>query len=761
MVLNRPFYNITGRRLYQRHFAIFKRRCLHPLFMMAAMVLAAIITACSTTKYVPDGKYLLDGFTIITDDKTVDTGLLQQYVRQTGNSKWFSLIKIPLATYSMSGTDSTKWINRTLKKIGEEPVFYDSVQAQLTCNDLRVAMQNMGYLQSTVSHDVLTRKKKARIFYLLHPGIPYYISDMKYDIQDENIRLLLTEDPESPLKIKEGTPFSVNSLEQERKNITSFLADRGYYRFHKEFIKYDVDTVQGNNQVVVRMHLLPFSFRGDSIPIVHKRYIVDKVDFQPADTGKIHVRKKVLLSNTMIEPGMFYNASDVKRTYNNFGRLQAVKYVNLRFTEVPDTNLLHSHVFYGVNKPSTISFQPEGTNTAGDLGAAASLTYENRNLFHGSENFSIKLRGAFEAITGLEGYQNDNYIEYGVDSKLSFPRFIMPFLNRDYRRSINAVSELSLSYNLQNRPEFHRRVFSTAWRYRWDETKRNLLYRFDLLDLNYIYMPWISGTFKQEYLDNSTTRNAILRYNYEDLFIMKTGFTITFSHKNHAVRANLETAGNLLSLASHVFDFKQNSGGQHTLFNIAFAQYVKGDFDYTKVFQFDAQNSLAFHAGLGLAYPYGNSRILPFEKRYFSGGANSVRGWNVRRLGPGSFKGNNGAIDFINQTGDMKLDLNLEYRTILFWKFYGAFFIDAGNIWTLREYDEQPGGQFKIDEFYKQIAAAYGFGVRLNFDYFILRFDMGMKAVDPVYESSREHFPVFHPNFDRDFCFHFAVGLPF
>jgi outer membrane protein assembly factor BamA len=509
------------------------------------------------------------------------------------------------------------------------------------------------------------------------------------------------------------------------------------------------------------MHLLPFSFRGDSIPIVHKRYIVDKVDFQPADTGKIHVRKKVLLSNTMIEPGMFYNASDVKRTYNNFGRLQAVKYVNLRFTEVPDTNLLHSHVFYGVNKPSTISFQPEGTNTAGDLGAAASLTYENRNLFHGSENFSIKLRGAFEAITGLEGYQNDNYIEYGVDSKLSFPRFIMPFLNRDYRRSINAVSELSLSYNLQNRPEFHRRVFSTAWRYRWDETKRNLLYRFDLLDLNYIYMPWISGTFKQEYLDNSTTRNAILRYNYEDLFIMKTGFTITFSHKNHAVRANLETAGNLLSLASHVFDFKQNSGGQHTLFNIAFAQYVKGDFDYTKVFQFDAQNSLAFHAGLGLAYPYGNSRILPFEKRYFSGGANSVRGWNVRRLGPGSFKGNNGAIDFINQTGDMKLDLNLEYRTILFWKFYGAFFIDAGNIWTLREYDEQPGGQFKIDEFYKQIAAAYGFGVRLNFDYFILRFDMGMKAVDPVYESSREHFPVFHPNFDRDFCFHFAVGLPF
>lgn len=728
---------------------------------MLVITLTALLTACSTTKYVPDGKFLLDGATIITDDNTLNTGVLQQYVRQTGNSKWFSLVKIPLATYSLSGSDSTKWINRTLKKIGEEPVFYDSLQAKRTCNDLRVAMQNMGYLQSTASHDVVIRKKKARIFYLLHPGIHYTIGAMNYDIQDENIHMLLTEDPQSPIHIAAGTPFSVNLLEQERKDITTFLADRGFYRFHKEYIRYDVDTIQGNNQVAVSMHLLPAGYSSDSLPIPHKRYIVEKVEYVPSDLTRTHVRNSVLQSNTMIEPGMFYKASDVKRTYNNFSRLQAIKYANLRFTEIPDTNTLHCQIFYGTTKPSTIAFQPEGTNTAGDLGAAASITYENRNLFHGSENFSVKLRGAFEAITGLEGYQNDNYIEYGADSKLSFPSFLMPFLNKDYRRNINAVSELSLSYNLQNRPEFHRRVFSTAWRYRWDEPERNLHYRFDLLDLNYIYMPWISTTFKQEYLDNSTTRNAILRYNYEDLFIMKTGFVLTYSHKNHAIRANIETAGNVLDLASHLFEFKQNSSGQHTLFNIAFAQYAKGDFDYTKAFQFDAQNSLVFHAGLGIAYPYGNSRILPFEKRYFSGGANSVRGWGVRRLGPGKFKGNNGAIDFINQTGDMKLDLNLEYRTILFWKFYGALFIDAGNIWTLRDYEEQPGGQFKFNEFYKQIAVAYGLGLRLNFDYFILRFDMGMKAVDPVYENSREHFPVAHPNLDRDFCFHFAVGLPF
>ena len=206
---------------------------------------------------------------------------------------------------------------------------------------------------------------------------------------------------------------------------------------------------------------------------------------------------------------------------------------------------------------------------------------------------------------------------------------------------------------------------------------------------------------------------------------------------------------------------KRNSLGQYTLFNIAFAQYVKGDFDYTHVFNIDRNNNVAFHFGLGIAYPYGNSSILPFEKRYFSGGANSVRGWSVRGLGPGSFKGTDGAIDFINQTGDLKLDLSLELRSFLFWKVYGAVFIDAGNIWTLRAYDEQPGGQFKFDEFYKQIAVAYGLGIRFNFDFFILRFDFGMKAVNPAYDSKEEHYPVFHPDFSRDFAFHFAVGLPF
>ena len=167
------------------------------------------------------------------------------------------------------------------------------------------------------------------------------------------------------------------------------------------------------------------------------------------------------------------------------------------------------------------------------------------------------------------------------------------------------------------------------------------------------------------------------------------------------------------------------------------------------------------HFALGIAYPYGNSTVLPFEKRYFSGGANSVRGWSVRSLGPGKYKEHDGRINFINQTGDMKLDLNAEYRSKLFWKFSGAAFIDAGNIWTLRAYDEQPGGQFRLKDFPSQLAVGYGLGLRLNFDYFILRFDLGMKAVNPAYEDDDRHFPILHPRFSRDYAFHFAVGMPF
>ena len=751
-----------------------------------------MLAGCSASKYVQEGEYILNKVEVKSDSAAYDAGALKQYVRQKEKPKLFSLFHNPFS---------------------KKPVVYDTLQAQLSCRDLLTAMQNQGFLhagvtlQTTIHGQEKTdstaengsenetgtngkenqatnqpanksRKKapKVDVTYLLHPGEPFRIGKVEYDIEDKNIQQIMQLDNPENQKIKPGMRFTVDALDAERKRIANRLLDDGYFRFNKDFIQFSADTIAGQKDIAVTLNLLKYKANSNAPETDHPRYEIRNISYQSNDSDRIHLRHRVLLNATALEEGKPYSTSALQRTYNNFARLQAVKYTNIRFSEVVDdkidstsigtsdstmNRLLDCHIQISTNKPSTISFQPEGTNTAGDLGAAASLTYTNRNLFRGSEQLSIQLRGAYEAITGLEGYQDQNYQEYSVEGKVVFPRFMAPFLSSSFRKRQTANSELSVSWDLQNRPEFHRRVFSTAWRYRWTEPRHHLAWRFDLLDLNYVYMPWISETFKRDYLDDVDNRNAILRYNYEDLFIMKMGFGLTYSDGVDAFRLNVESAGNLLSGFSKTLGFKINAQGQRTFLNIAYAQYAKLDFDYTHLIRFDDRNALALHADLGVAYPYGNSTVLPFEKRYFSGGANSVRGWGVRELGPGGYKGNDGRIDFINQTGDLKFDLNAEYRTSLFWKFEGALFVDAGNIWTLRNYADQPNGQFKIDKFYKQIAAAYGMGIRLNFDYFILRFDMGMKAINPAYESGDEHWAIIHPKLSRDFAFHFAVGLPF
>lgn len=729
---------------------------------IVVVAVAVLMTACSASKLVPEGMYMLDKVEIKTDNKALDVSMLEPYVRQKENSRWFSALKVPLGTYALAGADTTKWINRTLRKMGESPVVYDTLQAQLTCEDLSIAVGNMGYLNAKVNVEtILKGKNKLSLVYNVTTGKPFFVHSIRRDIQDDSIAAFLKRSGNYGSKLKEGRLFNVNELDDERKLITSLLMDNGYYHFNKDFITFSVDSARGSQLLDVTMHIHKYRASGSSPETIHPRYRIRNVNFSGGDSGNTRLRKNVLKENTWIEEGKYFSSRNLQRTYNSFGKLPAVKYTSVKFQEVPDTALLDCNIHVSTNKPNSISFQPEGTNTAGDWGAAVSVTYENRNVFKGAETFSIRLRGAFEAITGLEGYQNHDYEEYGVETGLSFPRFVAPFIPSSFRKNFSASSELAVSYNMQNRPEFHRRVFSSAWRYRWSNLRRTKSYKFDLIDLNYIYMPWISPTFKEEYLDNAGNRNAILRYNYEDLFIMKIGFGYSYAGDGQACRINVETAGNVLGGLSRVAGFSRNDDGQYTLFNIAYAQYVKADLDYTKVLKIGASDNLALHVGIGVAYPYGNSKVLPFEKRYFSGGANSVRGWSVRGLGPGKFKGVDGAIDFINQTGDLKLDLNAEYRMPLFWKIYGAAFVDAGNIWTLRRYEEQPGGEFKLGEFYKQIAVAYGIGLRLNFDYFMLRFDMGMKAINPAYDNNREHYAIVHPKFSRDSAFHFAVGLPF
>ena len=593
--------------------------------------------------------------------------------------------------------------------------------------------------------------------------------------------------------LKDGMSFSVNTLNKERERITAMLKDVGYYKFQKEYITFVADTAHHSTAINLTMKVAGFKETVQSTPTAHKQYRFGDIYFI-SDVGlrlddallatcdtlhmqnygllykdNLFMRPTVLANQTYMLPGELYSQSRADRTYNSFSQLSALRYTTLRMREnKKDDSLLDCYIMFERRKRRSVSFEVGGTNTAGDLGAACSLTFSDRNLFKGSEVLSLRLFGAYEAISGLSGYIKDSYFEYGSELGLRIPGGLISSIVPAEKRLLKSMTQFSLQFNSQERPEFERQILSASWSYLWSK-KHSTQHKVDLIDVSYIYVPWISDTFKREYLDSISNRNSILKYNYENLLITKLGYSFSYNSSAgnngyqpvaFSLRTNIESSGNLLNSVNTLLSSTKNSEGQYTFMNIAYAQYVKGDFDFTTRVNFDARNSLVLHTGIGVAYPYGNSTILPFEKRYFSGGANSMRGWTVRGLGPGSFKNKNRDIDFINQSGDMKLDVNVEFRSHLFWKIHSALFVDAGNIWTIRSYKEQPGGQFDINTFYQDIAFSYGMGLRFELDFFVFRLDAGMKAVNPAY-SGKDKYPLLNPRFSRDFALHFAVGYPF
>ncbi len=768
-------------------------RKLHALLTLTFLIL---LSACSATKYVPHDAYLLEKVKINSDSKEVDPADLRLYMRQNPNTKWFNLFKTQLYIYNLSGRDSTKWMNRFLRRIGDAPVLYSEREAIRTQEELTKAVQNMGYMSATVEKNLRTKGKKAYLSYSVHTGKPYTVRSINWDIRDEKIAELLKQDA-TKSKLHTGMLMNVAVLDLERDRITNYLSQNGYYRFTKDFITYTADSIKNSYQIDLTLHLHKRRSLDGNETLSHKQYRIGKVsfiaDFDLLNSAsvnginisdslhckgfpiyfndKLFLRPKILVDNNRIVQGKLYNSHDVQRTYENFGRLGALRYSNVRFAESEkDSTALSTYVLLTKNKLKSVIFEIDGTNTAGDLGAAAAVSFQHRNLFKGSETFQVKFRGAFEAISELQpGYRDNNYQEYGVEANLNIPRFLFPFLSSDYKKRLRATTEFSLQYNYQMRPEFTRTVASGTWSYKWLRKLRTQ-HKVDLLDVNYLYMPWISEKFTEDYLGDNA--NYIVEYNYKDRLIVNSSYNFIYNSgrmstnpferrslkSSYSIRFGVEAAGNLLYAYSKLTNRSRGEDGEYALFNIPYAQYLKGDFDFSQTLIIDERNALAYHVGVGLAYPYGNAKLIPFEKRYFSGGANSVRGWSVRDLGPGSFTGDG---NFMNQSGDIKIDASIEYRTKLFWKLQGAAFIDAGNIWTINSYENQPGGQFKFSKFYKEIAVAYGVGLRVDLDFFILRFDGGMKAINPQFEKGRNRYPIANPKFSRDFAFHFAIGYPF
>lgn len=777
--------------------AIKARNILTTLLLLA---LVPMLFSCASTKHVPDGQLLLDKVKINILDKENAKDLNKQeltnYLRQTENHKVLGGLKLQLAIYNISGKDSSNWFNKWIRRVGAPPVIYDSTLTTASENQLQRALTNKGYLKNQVSSEVKLnpKKKKAEVDYSITLNEPYRIRSITYDIPNDSLRdLILADTTDFPIKC--SSPLDHKKLDSERDLIVQRLRNNGYYAFNKNYITFVADTAAGSHEVDLTLSLSNKTQDLPHLPHIegHRQFYVrdvifvtsyDAVSMQNGVYGETvtyngitvlygddrYIAAEILDENCFIRPGSIYNASDVDRTYKALGRLGIIKYINIDMKAVGEIGgdlWVDAYILLNRDKSQTISFSLEGTNSEGDLGFGIGADYQHRNIFKGSEILNVKFKASYESLSGdLSGLINDNYSEYSGDVGITFPKFKMPFLRESFKRRIQASTEFMTSFNYQERPEYTRIIAGAGWKYIWSERNNQMRHTFNLIDVSYVYLP----KSKSNFLDSIT--NPLLRYSYENHLIMRMGYTFYKTNRRpttpfttvlqdniYTIRASAETAGNLLYGISHMIGQKREDDDSYKVFGTRYSQYVKLDGDFAVTHYINQRSSLAFHAGFGIAVPYGNSTVLPFEKRFYSGGANSVRGWGVRTLGPGSFDGKKAQNSFIYQCGDIRLDLNLEYRCKLFWVLELGAFIDCGNVWTIKEYENQPGGAFKIGKFFEQLALSYGLGLRMDFTYFLLRFDVGMKAHNPA--SGQEHWPLISPSLKRDAEIHFSVGYPF
>lgn len=774
------------------------------LRMLSVFVVCLLLVSCSSSKHVPQGSYLLDNVKIRVDslapgDERLDVNDMQAYLRQTPNHKMLWCIKFRLGFYNLSGKDSTNWWNRWMRKLGEPPVIYDPSLAKASAGQLKQYLANKGYFNANVEIDSTVNEKKRKIdlSYIVRPSERKIISDVGYEFPDSAVRSIVMADSAAFLA-SPGRPLDRDLLEAQRTLVTDALRNKGYYNFTKDCVTFVADTTEGSSVAALIMKVsMPKAVRQMPGEIYSKYYIRKVVVITDTETTDVdnlsrmqsadsvhynglqifygdsrYLRPSVIAENCFLVPGGIFVQKDVDRTYRAFSRLGILKFISITFRNaghVGDEGFLDAYILLTPGKSQTASVELEGTNSEGDLGVAVGLTYSHRNIGKGSETFTGKVRGSYESISGnLDGLLHNRYMEYSADLGLSMPEFKAP-ISRRIRRRIQASTEVNLSLNYQERPEYTRVISTAGWSYKWVDARKHNRHTFTPIDINYVYLPESTNDFINEIAPD----NPLLRYSYEDHFIMRLGWNWYHSNKRestpwqktmqrniYTVRVNAEIAGNLLFAISSIFAYRSNyREDPYRVFGIHYSQYFKMEADYGFLHRFDDRNALALHAGVGVGVPYGNSEMIPFEKRFYGGGANGVRGWDVRTLGPGSYPGKNSVSDFINQCGDIRLEMNAEYRAKLFWVIELGAFIDIGNIWTIRDYPNQPGGVFRFDKFYKQLAASYGLGLRLDFDYFLLRFDVGMKAHNPA--MGERPWPLISPRWHRDSSFHFSIGYPF
>lgn len=786
---------------------------------LITLMLSILMVSCSTTRYVPQGDYLLSKNRISISklgkqDKnnqlkspTSESGNLANYIIQRPNAKIFGM-NLRLGVYSASDTSKHDWWHRFfINKVGQPPVILDTTLLAKSASQMSIYMASKGYLRASVSTSVKTRKRKAVVTYSVNPGAPYTISSIDYAMADKFMAEILLPDTINSL-LKVGNIFDRSVLEAERTRITTMLNDMGFWGFGNNYISYTADSSLMEHKVALTLNLrqrvLSTDNRGQQTlgnhPIYRIQNITINSDYDPtwsAETNnnallhdtlnyngidllyksKIYIRPKILADAVRLAPNQLYDARTVKRTYNN---IRSLSYnPNILFsTTKADTLDEPIYVTLASGQGANVSTQEKGlscliqcapimrqslspeievTTTSDYYSLALKIGYQNRNIFGGAELFNVSFRGAYEF---MKNSKQKNSYEFGISTSIDVPRFWLPISKDAMAKFTSATTRMSLSYNIQNRPNYNRSLISATYGYGWT-MNNGARFTINPADINVIDVPWVN----QDFLNS--IQNEYLRNTYRSQLIggLSASYFYNTSSNPRAngftLRVNADVNGNLYSLVAPIFHSKVIDGNEryYNLFGLRFQQYARAIAEVSQRVNLSDISQLAWRFVAGGAYAYGNSTSVPFERQFFVGGNNSMRGWQPRTLGPGGYQiPRDTVMAYPNQLGNIRLEANLEYRVNVAGGLNLALFVDAGNVWLNSKGQADNGSRFKFSTFYKQIALDAGLGLRYDFSFAVIRLDWGWKMHNPNLPQGERWFSQLKI---KDTALHFAIGLPF
>ena len=722
-----------------------------------ATALSFFAQSCSTTRVLQDGEYrLAKNEVLIENDKRFSTNKVEPYIKQKPNSNLIFGWNPFLNVYNWGGK-SNSFFARLFRKIGTPPVVYEPDKVNASEDNIKRHLEYLGYYGSVVGSEVNVKRKNVKVTYKVTLGKRFPIKDIHYNVPSGGTFASDFLRDTGRVLVRRGDWLSEEMLENESQRSSAKMRNLGYYGFSKSHYFFQADTLTDPGNAILEYRINEYTrneSEKDATPI--RKFTFNDVVISHPETFKI--REKVLRDLNTIRPGDLYSENLVNNTYTRLSSLSVLSSVNVDLRQI-DTALVNADIsLSGARLQGTKVNIEASSNSSGLFGISPGLSYYHRNIFRGGEVLNLNFSGNFQ----FKPNSDMRSTEFSVSAGVKIPRFVFVSVHK-FRKAV-PYTEIKASYNYQDRPEYKRNIISYSFGYTGSYKK--LYFQFYPTQLNIVRMFKIAPTFFDNVMMNSIVRSA-----YTDHFDFGAGGTLYYTtstdvnpkNSYHYFKFQFNEAGNVLSLFNPVIR-KDNKTGEHQIWGTSYSQYVRGEFTAGKTWVFGKNGKQAiatrFLAGAGL--PYGNSSSMPFEQQFYSGGANSLRGWQARTIGPGTAPRDTVFV-IPNQTGDVKLEANLEYRFGLFWKFNGAVFADAGNVWYLKDngltsYDQ---GKINARNLLEGIAIDWGLGLRLDLNFILVRLDMGMVVRNPSKEPEQRWVG---PGgwFRRDgFAVHFGVGYPF